>query len=1034
MKKISLVVLAVALVIFGVTYVGTKADEVKASTTLVMSEDKSYGTLTKAEALATINTTDSLTGNDIPNYEGYLFAGWFADEKGVCSLDTASSKDDATHAKFVKEDTLSVKFQIVEAGKVQIATNGAIRFISSVDSLDYSQVGFKVNGEEYPVEDNVVYERIDSTMLDTEGKQIEYEYSPKIVGTKAEYFFTAKLAANTTDKDYKVQAYWKTVDGTKVYGQERTVCVNDNASNIINMTLDGALTVGEYSGAVTITSMKNATTTAVNTTAEKVTVTNVGEGYSNVRIELPSSVKVSQFASATTITVGSASGIFRNHNTAYAGTAATIDTSWYDEYPSTETEFVISGSADLYGMAKLALRYTDKAIYVCSDITVNTGILDPSEYENEDGWNAAKQNFLGWTPFSIFAGKFDGQGHAISGIYLKTGTPSSGLFTQTLVASNVKDFKLLNSYFEFEVLTTASNRNAFFGSVAGGGGGTFESIYSEATIVSDGCHNGGIVGGMNYSGSISNCQFSGSIDLGTNQGQYAGGILGCYRSNAQVDMINCLNTGALTGTHSSLIGLGGLCAYGWAGHLNMEDSVTVGTYTGSGGRIASVIARLGSGGTNATAEFTNVYYDSEKCATVLTENKTAGAIIYSGTPVGKTYNELVGSKGWYDTALDFGTYWSAISEGTPQLKSFAEGTVLNTLGGRGTEAEPWTISNADELKLLSNYANSTYNFEKKYIKLVDDIIVVEGNTITDVKTKATKNWNPIGTSANPFAGTFDGDGNSISGIYYSGNGTYIGLFGATGDTSNVKNLEIKTSYFETTNTANTWVGSVAGVGYGTFEKIKSSATMVCNGAYNGGIVGSVWQWGSATFDDCWFAGSMDLNSTGTKSAGIIGGINMAGLTNTEDRAVTINNCLNTGSITEGKAQVGGICGIVLSTDTTVNFNNCLNAKRVDSAGATGAIVADVYTANITVTMTDSFAVKELQEDGETYYSTTLYGAWRDKENSIIVDNGCKIVPIDDFETGDATKILEKLFVPDSENVIHWITVSGSTPILSCFAN
>ena len=112
----------------------------------------------------------------------------------------------------------------------------------------------------------------------------------------------------------------------------------------------------------------------------------------------------------------------------------------------------------------------------------------------------------------------------------------------------------------------------------------------------------------------------------------------------------------------------------------------------------------------------------------------------------------------------------------------------------------------------------------------------------------------------------------------------------------------------------------------------------------------------------------------------------------------------------------------------------MNAKRVDSAGAIGAIVADVYTANITVTMTDSFAVKELQEDGETYYSTTLYGAWRDKENSTIVDNGCKIVPIDDFETGDATKILEKLFVPDSENVIHWTAVSGSTPILSCFAN
>ena len=77
--------------------------------------------------------------------------------------------------------------------KVQVATNqtNVMRFVTTVDSLEYKNAGFEVTPEgatSIVYERTTVFERISS---DTNG--VEYKFSPKVVDPSAAYFMTAKI-------------------------------------------------------------------------------------------------------------------------------------------------------------------------------------------------------------------------------------------------------------------------------------------------------------------------------------------------------------------------------------------------------------------------------------------------------------------------------------------------------------------------------------------------------------------------------------------------------------------------------------------------------------------------------------------------------------------------------------------------------------------------------------------------------------------------------------------------------------------------
>jgi hypothetical protein len=86
------------------------------------------------------------------------------------------------------------------------------------------------------------------------------------------------------------------------------------------------------------------------------------------------------------------------------------------------------------------------------------------------------------------------------------------------------------------------------------------------------------------------------------------------------------------------------------------------------------------------------------------------------------------------------------------------GNVLNVswYDENGTEFTITTVKELYEFAELSYY----YDFQGQTIKLGADIVVNEGNVEDWVDTYAENMWTPI----EGFAGTFDGQGHSISGI------------------------------------------------------------------------------------------------------------------------------------------------------------------------------------------------------------------------------------------------------------------------------
>ncbi len=116
------------------------------------------------------------------------------------------------------------------------------------------------------------------------------------------------------------------------------------------------------------------------------------------------------------------------------------------------------------------------------------------------------------------------------------------------------------------------------------------------------------------------------------------------------------------------------------------------------------------------------------------------------------------------------------------------GNITDTsLLGSGTEAEPYQISTAEELALLSfvsRRASYYSQFDGLYFRQTADISLVG------------KLWTPIGTSnsARRFAGNFDGGNFVISGMYaYTTSSEYWGLFSSI-EGGEFKNIKIEDAY------------------------------------------------------------------------------------------------------------------------------------------------------------------------------------------------------------------------------------------------
>jgi len=266
-----------------------------------------------------------------------------------------------------------------------------------------------------------------------------------------------------------------------------------------------------------------------------------------------------------------------------------------------------------------------------------------------------------------------------------------------------------------------------------------------------------------------------------------------------------------------------------------------------------------------------------------------------------------------------------------------------------TEENPYEISSAEDLIQLASDVNSCKSYAGVYFKMTADIVLNEGNASEWGTTPPTNIWVPIGKkvdiTACPFSGTFDGDGHTISGLYFNDTNAYAGLFGVVyGGT--IKNMGLINSYIN----ARYAVGSIVGYNFESIvENVYSEGSVSATSQYVGGLVGVNIH--GSIIQESYNSGTVN----GSFTAGGIAGSN---------NGSEIKNVFNKGNVSASKINVGGIVGENTQgatitncyfIATIVNGDSTENAGNIVGTNASTATVANCYYDNFISTLADSLA-------------------------------------------------------------------------------
>ncbi len=911
-----------------------------------------------------LTITENMTA-PIPTTEGkesYIFAGYYKEE--TCETPVKSDTNAVVYKKFVPAEIMNVKAQVTKGTKGDTAKTD-MRLVTTVDGLNYKEVGFDIyyDGASNPinVKTTKVYKKIFAAK---DGN--EFGYSPNAFDLDSEYFTTVNLlniANKNFDKTFFIKPYWKTLDGTKVYGISRMARVSDSYNEIANVPVRiYADNVGE-GNTITITydtanfeyqgfEAGNVDTgaTAVDNGDGTITCT-AAQAFSNINdmlVNLRFKINDTALSNETFVMVGdgACSHVYKSFDTVYRGTH---DVSWYNDSKDT---YVISSPAELYGLVYIVNKesetFANKTIYVAADITINDMTVDEMKtaLSDENIADPVIWNSIGISNTTYFRGTFDGQGHTISGLYQPATANYAGLFASTDEGSTVRNLKLTNSYF-------VSNAG-YMGSIAGQGAGTFDTIYSNAVVEGAGTQIGGLIGRVNKVGTsehvINNCWFDGEVVLtyATNEKVYGGGIVGAFVQGT-LDVTNCLNTGKVTHISATDITsnknyfVGGICGAPMNSSciLTIENCLNAGVIKSvlADGTVDThklVSAAVGCANAGKTI-LKGVFLTTESSGYIIrggsgtitwngrlqiAENDLSGAISYINAQDDK------GNKLNFYTSNNPDGYWVVRENAVPALKSFAD-EWIDVAWYYDSESDVYTLDTAEQLCGFAVLSQSA-TFSGKTIRLGNDIKVNKKTIDRSSLASGLREWKSIGSSSSLFAGTFDGQGHTISGLYQSATANYAGLFAATDEGSTVRDLKLTNSYFVSDAG---YMGSIAGQGAGIFDTIYSNAVVEGAGTQIGGLIGRVNKVGTSEhmINNCWFDGEVVLTyATNEKVYG--GGIAGAFVQGTLD----ITNCLNTGSVTHVSATdltsntnyyVGGMCGAVMNA-SVLRISNCFNAGEL----------------------------------------------------------------------------------------------------------
>ena len=198
-----------------------------------------------------------------------------------------------------------------------------------------------------------------------------------------------------------------------------------------------------------------------------------------------------------------------------------------------------------------------------------------------------------------------------------------------------------------------------------------------------------------------------------------------------------------------------------------------------------------------------------------------------------------------------------------------------------------------------------------------------------------KDWTPIGTSVdNSYKGTFDGGDHTITGLTFTTNDKYAGLFGWLNKAGTVKNVVMEGVQITSNQIYGGSIGGVVGSSWGTIENCSVSGS-VSGTVYVGGVVG-VQIGGSIT--GC------------SSSATVKGTVDVGGVAGQTNSSATLTACYATGNVTLEIAPKKNIAGGgLVGMNAGSSLLACYATGNVTSTGSStgyvhiGGFLGDNYT-------------------------------------------------------------------------------------------
>ena len=269
------------------------------------------------------------------------------------------------------------------------------------------------------------------------------------------------------------------------------------------------------------------------------------------------------------------------------------------------------------------------------------------------------------------------------------------------------------------------------------------------------------------------------------------------------------------------------------------------------------------------------------------------------------------------------TDWQAGGEYTYTVSLAAAKDLGYTIESDGS----YTVTSADGLMNIAELVNGG----KSDINITLD---------TDIDLTG-KDWTPIGTDYdNSYKGTFDGGGHTITGLTFTTNDEYAGLFGWLNRAGTVKNVVMEGVQITSNQIYGGSIGGVVGYSWGTIENCSVSGS-VSGTVYVGGVVGAQ------------IGGSITGCSS---SATVKGTIKVGGVAGQTIFGATLTACYATGNVTieiDPRQNISG--GGLVGFNDGISLLACYATGNVTSTGSsTGKVHIGGFLGNNYTTVTAGY--------------------------------------------------------------------------------